>query len=187
MVPRKQLTPNTTLFPVPVVLVTAGADPPNVLTINRISSCNAEPPMLAISIRPNRYSHDLIDALGEFVVNIPTADQKLFTDYAGVTTGRDEDKWQARGLTPLPAAVVRPPLIEECPVNLECRVVQTVRLPSHSLFIGEVVALHVVESWLNERDEIDLTQFNYLRYGGSVVRERPMKPVKVDQLREDVR
>ena len=143
--------------------------------------------MLAISARPHRYSHDLIDALGEFVVNIPTKDQKLFTDYAGVTTGRDEDKWQARGLTPIPATMVKPPLIEECPINLECRVVETVRLPSHSLFIGEVVALHVVETWLNERDEINLSEFDFLRYGGSVVRERPVKKVNVDQLRRDVR
>src|SRR5687767_12933316 len=112
---RIQLEPDTTLFPVPVVLITCGKEQPNVMTLNRISSCNAEPPMLAISIRPTRYSHHLIQQHGEFVVNIPPYQIEPLTDYVGVTTGRKEDKWQVRGLTRLPAQVVSPPLIAECP------------------------------------------------------------------------
>ena len=125
---RLSLSPDTTLFPVPVVLLTSGkGDEANVTTINRISSCNAEPPMLAVSLRPNRHSHDLIRALCEFAINIPTPDMKMLTDYVGVTTGRDENKWEAHGLTPIPASLISPPLIEECPVNLECTLVETIK------------------------------------------------------------
>jgi flavin reductase (DIM6/NTAB) family NADH-FMN oxidoreductase RutF len=184
---RIQLEPNTTLFPVPVVLITSGsAEQPNIMSLNRISSCNAEPPMLAISVRPGRYSHDLIKQFGEFVVNIPPADLEPESDYVGVTTGREEDKWQARNLTPLPAAVVAPPLIAECLVNLECRVVQLVSLPSHTVFIGQVVAMHAVKAILNRRDEIDLALFSGLRYEASVVRERPVQNIQVDALRRRV-
>ncbi len=183
---KKSLQANTTLFPVPVVLVTCGGDQPNVLTVNRVSSCNAEPPMLALSIRPGRYSHDLIAEQGEFVVNIPTADMAALTDYVGVTTGREEDKWRALGLTPVPASAVAAPLIAECPVNLECRVVEKVKLPSHTLFIGEVVAFHAEESVLDERDEVDLARFSGLAYEVSVVRERPVGAVNVDALRTQV-
>lgn len=183
---RVRLEPNTTLFPVPVVLVTCGTVPPNVFTANRISSCNAEPPMLALSIRPSRYSHDLIGEHGEFVVNLPLNTMETLTDYVGVTTGRSEDKWQAHGLTPIPAEVVAPPLIAECPVNLECRVVEQVKLPSHTLFIGQVLAMHALEEILDPRGEVDLQRFAGLRYEASVVRERPVKNVNVNKLRQTV-
>ncbi len=180
---RRSLTPNTTLFPVPVVLITSGRERPNVMTLNRISSCNAEPPMLAISVRPIRYSHDLIEKEGEFVVNLIPPEMEALADYVGVTSGSEEDKWRAYGLTPIPASEVGPPLIRECPINLECRVAERVRLPSHSIFIGEVVALHVLEVLLDSRDEVDLARFEGLAYAASVVRERPVGQVDVDQLR----
>lgn len=184
---RLQLEPNTTLFPVPVVLLTCGKEQPNVMTLNRISSCNAEPPMLAISIRPTRYSHDLIQQYGEFVVNIPSFQLEPLTDYVGVTTGRKENKWEAHGLTQLPAQIVSPPLIAECPINLECRVVETLSLPSHTVFIGQVVALHALEELLNERGEVDISRFEGLRYAAGVVRERPVENVNVAELREQLR
>lgn len=183
---RVRLEPDTTLFPVPVVLVTCGAVPPNVFTANRISSCNAEPPMLALSIRPSRHSHQLIVEQGEFVVNIPWDTMEQLTDYVGVTTGRSEDKWQAHGLTPIPAQIVASPLIAECPVNLECRVVDTLKLPSHTLFIGQVLAMHALEEMLDRRGEVNLQRFAGLRYESSVVRERPVKNVNVQKLREAV-
>lgn len=183
---KKTLQANTTLFPVPVVLVTCGGDQPNILTVNRLSSCNAEPPMLAMSIRPGRYSHDLIADQGEFVVNIPTPEMEPLTDYVGVTTGREEPKWQALGLTPAASSEVATPLIAECPVNLECRVVEIMKLPSHTLFIGEVVAMHADESVLDERGEVDLARFGGLAYGTSVVRERPVGKVDVALLRAQV-
>ena len=143
--------------------------------------------MLAISVRPARYSHELIEKHQEFVVNIPVASMEDLTDYVGVTTGREEDKWSAMGLTPVKAEIVKTPLIDECIVNLECRVVETVRLPSHSVFIGEVVCIHVDETLLNDRYAIDLARIDMLAYDNSAVRERPVKTVNVDALRTKVR
>ena len=89
-----QLKPNTALYPVPVVLITCGANSNvNVFSLNRIASCNAEPPMLSISVRPARASHDLIDHSGEFVVNIPWPTMELITDFVGTTTMTETDKW----------------------------------------------------------------------------------------------
>ncbi len=179
-----QIEPGTTLYPVPVVLITCGAAGRfNVFSLNRIASCNAEPPMISVSIRPLRASHDIIDRMGEFVVNIPWPDMEMVSDFVGTTTGRETDKWLESGLTPLAAAVVQPPLIGECPVNIECRVVERLRLPSHTLFVAEVLALHAERQVLNESGEVDF----YLAGGGlpyraGVVRERPVAKFKPGEL-----
>src|SRR3990170_2156520 len=96
---KRSLEPNTTLYPVPIVLITTGADTPNVMTCNRIASCSAEPPRLAVSVRPARRSHAMIRQCGEFVVNIPTPAQSSLCDYLGVVSGRDEDKIGMAGLS----------------------------------------------------------------------------------------
>jgi flavin reductase (DIM6/NTAB) family NADH-FMN oxidoreductase RutF len=182
------ITPDTTLFPVPVVLVTCGVgQDANVFSLNRIASCNAEPPMISISVRPQRASHDLIDQWGEFVVNIPWQNMGVISDFVGTTTVRKLDKWQATGLTPLPAQVVQVPLLAECPVNLECQVRQVLRLPSHSLFVAEVVAIHAEASVLNEHQEVhfDLDKVGLVYHSG-VVRERPVDKFRPDQLRREV-
>ncbi len=186
---KRRLTPNTTLYPVPVVLITCGAGPEaNVFSLNRIASCNAEPPMLGISVRPARASHDLIAQGGEFVVNIPWADMEVVSDFVGTTTTRQTDKWAETGLTPGPAAIVRPPLLAECPVNLECQVRQAISLPSHTLFLGEVVALHAEEGVLDPLDEatFDLARTGLL-YRATVVRERPVERFKPRELAQAVR
>jgi flavin reductase (DIM6/NTAB) family NADH-FMN oxidoreductase RutF len=185
---KVNITPDTTLFPVPVVLVTCGVgQDANVFSLNRIASCNAEPPMISISVRPQRASHDLIDQWGEFVVNIPWQNMGVISDFVGTTTVRKLDKWQATGLTPLPAQVVQVPLLAECPVNLECQVRQVLRLPSHSLFVAEVVAIHAEASVLNEHQEVkfDLDKIG-LVYHSTVVRERPVDKFRPDQLRREV-
>lgn len=174
--PKIQLEPNTTLYPVPVVLITCGqGEQANIFSLNRIASCNAEPPMITISVRPLGVSHDLIDHLGEFAVNIPWPDLDFVSDFVGTTTMRETNKWVETGLTPLPAVKIRPPLLAECPVNLECQVVQRLRLPSHTLFVAEVVALQADEGILNKRREVDfdLAQGG-LAYQAGVVRERPV-------------
>ena len=182
---KRQLTPDTTLYPVPVVLITCGADDnANIFSLNRIASCNAEPPMISISVRPLRASHTLIDQLGEFVVNIPWPDMELLSDFVGTTTSRTIDKWQETGLTRRPASIVQSPLLAECPVNLECQVRQTLRLPSHSLFVAEVVAMHADDAVLNERQEVDFTLAKGgMVYRAGVVRERPVENVRPDDLR----
>jgi flavin reductase (DIM6/NTAB) family NADH-FMN oxidoreductase RutF len=183
-----QLPPNTTLFPVPVVLVTCGAgEHVNVFTLNRIASCNAEPPMLSISVRPSRASHDLIDQTDEFVVNIPWPGLELVSDFVGTTSGREIDKWQETGLTTQPASVVASPLLDACPVNLECQVRHTLRLPSHSVFVAEVVALHALPEVLNDRQEVDFQHAGAgLQYRASVVRERPVDKFRPEDLREQI-
>lgn len=186
--PKKQLPPNTTLYPVPIVLITCGTgDNMNVFTLNRITSCNAEPPMISVSVRPSRASHDLIAQQGDFVVNIPWSDMELVADFVGSTTMPKTDKWVETGLTPVAATVIQAPLLAECPVNLECQVRQTVQLPSHSLFVAEVVAMHIDESILNEQEEasFDLAQTG-LVYRTSVVRERPVDKFKPANLRQSV-
>ncbi len=180
---KVQLSPDTTLFPVPVVLITCGVgNEANLFTVNRISSCNAEPPMIAISVRPSRVSHDLIEELGEFVVNIPRPDMELICDYVGTTTARKTDKWAETGLTRLPATAVQPPLIAQCPVNIECQVRYNITLPSHCLFVAEVVALNADESVLNERQEVDFALAQGMSYWSGVVRERPVDNFRPDKL-----
>ncbi len=185
---KVQCTPNTTLFPVPVALISCGAgDEVNLFTVNRIASCNAEPPMISISVRPSRASHDLIEQWGEFVLNIPAADMEMVTDFVGATTMQKTDKWGATGLTQRPATAVQAPLLMECPVNLECRLVHTMRLPSHSMFVAEVVAMHADEDVLNARQEVtfDLTTVGMV-YRSTVVRERPVDKFKPANLLEEV-
>lgn len=185
---KVQLSPDTTLYPVPVVLITCGSgDETNIFTLNRIASCNAEPPMISISVRPFRASHDFILQAGEFVVNIPWPDMELVTDYVGTTTASETDKWAESGLTRVPATQVKPPLLAECPVNLECKVVRRVTLPSHSLFIAEVVAIHADPAVLNERQEVDFVAAGMgLAYRSAAVRERPVDTFRPDQLLRDV-
>ena len=180
---KVQLTPDTTLFPVPVVLISCGTgDEANLFTVNRISSCNAEPPMIAISVRPSRVSHDLIEESGEFVVNIPRSDMELVCDYVGTTTARKTDKWAETGLTRLPATAVQAPLIAQCPVNIECQVRYNISLPSHCLFVAEVVALNADETVLNERQEVDFALAQGMSYWSGIVRERPVDNFRPGEL-----
>jgi flavin reductase (DIM6/NTAB) family NADH-FMN oxidoreductase RutF len=188
MTNKIQITPNTTLYPVPVVLITCGADDEfNIFSLNRIASCNAEPPMISISVRPTRASHDIIDRHGEFVVNIPWPVMEIVSDFVGSTTIRETDKWAETGLARLEAASVQPPLLAECPVNIECRVVQTLRLPSHSLFVAEVSALHVDSEILDDRGEVDFALAEGgLPYRAGAVREKPVYNFKPDKLLQQV-
>ena len=184
--PKRLLEPNTTLYPVPVVLITTGGDAPDVMTCNRIASCSAEPPRLCISVRPARHSHSLIRQTREFVVNIPAPQHRTVTDYVGVVTGRDEDKIAIAGLKLAPAFKVKSPLLADCPVNIECRVEQEIQLDSHTLFIGLVVAVHADEALLDERGDVDFARARGLAYDWAVVRERPTYKFCVEDLRQAV-
>jgi len=140
--------------------------------------------MISISIRPSRASHDLIDQSGEFVVNLPWGDMEIATDFVGTTSVTGVNKWRETGLTPLPAAVVQPPLLGQCPVNIECQTRHTVRLPSHSLFVAQVVALHADDAVLNERGEIDIALAGMgMAYRAAAVRERPVDNFRPEELR----
>lgn len=180
---KRVLDPNTTLYPVPVVLITTGGDTPDVMTCNRIASCSAEPPRLSISVRPVRYSHTLIRQSREFVVNLPSPEQSLLTDYVGVVTGRKENKIEIAGLRLAPALKVKTPLLAECPVNIECIVEHEIELDSHTMFIGLVQAVHVEESLLDENGDVDFARARGIAYDCGTVRERPTYKFRVDDLR----
>lgn len=158
--------PSTVLYPVPVTLVTC-VDPagkPNIITLAWVGTVCSSPPMVGIGVRPGRYSHDLIRDTGEFVVNLPGANLVEVADYCGTVSGANVDKFQAAGLTPLPASQVRPPLIAECPVSLECKVTQSLSLGAHTLFLGEIVAVQMDESVLNEAGRLDVRLAHPLAY-----------------------
>ncbi len=184
---KRILEPNTTLYPVPVVLIMTGGETPNVMTCNRVASCSAEPPRLAISVRPARHSHDLIRQSGEFVVNVPAPGQSTLSDYLGVVSGREEDKIAVAGLTLAPASRVRTPLLADFPVNIECTVEMAIDLDSHTLFIGLVQALHVEEALLDEHGDVDMAKAVGLIYGCGTVRERPVYDFRVNDLRRAAR
>lgn len=158
---RKSLPPATVLFPTPVVLVTCvdASGKPNIITLAWAGVVNSDPPMVSISIRPHRHSHPCVKNTKDFVVNLPTEELVRKVDACGILSGKDVDKFQAMGWHPAPAEKVKAPLIEECPVQLECEVKETLSLGSHDLFIGQVVALHVQEEVQKENGKIDISRF----------------------------
>jgi flavin reductase (DIM6/NTAB) family NADH-FMN oxidoreductase RutF len=158
--------PYTALFPCPVVLVTC-VDPKrvaNIITLAWAGTVCSEPPAVGLGIRPSRYSHNLIKNSKEFVVNIPPARLVKETDYCGVTSGKDVDKFTETRLTPEPADKVKAPLIRECPVNMECKLKSTVPLGAHHLFIGEIVQVHIDQDVLDEKGHIDFKKADPFTY-----------------------
>jgi flavin reductase (DIM6/NTAB) family NADH-FMN oxidoreductase RutF len=136
------MEPSTLLYPVPVVLVSCGDidKNPNIITIGWTGIVCSDPPMISISIRPHRHSAGIIKESKEFVINTPTEEMLEKTDRCGVVSGRKHDKFGEIGLTPVSAVKVKAPLIEECPLNLECVVRDIKPLGAHDLYIAEVVA-----------------------------------------------
>ncbi len=171
---KKLLEPSTVLYPVPLVIVATGTiERPNLMAATRLASVAAEPPQIALALRRGRYSVTLIQDSGEFTVNLPTPALLSVIHTIGTASGRDTDKVARTGLSLAPSTKVRPPLVAACPVNIECRVSQTVDLRSHLLFIAEVVAVHAEESVLDLRGEIDYRKARPLVYETATVRERP--------------
>lgn len=154
---KRLLKPYPALYPLPAVLVSMAGDggKGNIITVAWTGTVCSEPPMLGVAIRPERYSHGLIARAGEFVVNLPGEGQLHAVDYCGTYSGREVDKFRTLNLTPATASVVAAPLIEECPVNLECRVKQQITLGSHDLFLAEVLAVQAAEDVLDDRGIID--------------------------------
>lgn len=144
--PEKRLFPaSTALYPLPAVLVTCGdyMGENNAITLAWVGTVSSEPPMIAIGVRPTRYSFGLLQRYGDFVVNLPRASQVDILNYCGTVSGRTTDKFKTAGITPARADNVRAPIITEFPVNIECKVTNRISLGSHDLFLGEVVSVHV--------------------------------------------
>jgi flavin reductase (DIM6/NTAB) family NADH-FMN oxidoreductase RutF len=143
--------PEIVLYPSSVVLATSshqGKD--NIITLAWVSTVCFDPPMVGCAIRDTRYSHELIKNSGEFVINMPSETIVKETDFCGQVSGRDTDKFAACNFTKGKASQVDVPLIEECPINIECTVRKIVHLGTHDLFIGEVVAVNVDEDILEK-------------------------------------
>jgi flavin reductase (DIM6/NTAB) family NADH-FMN oxidoreductase RutF len=155
----------TALYPVPAVLVSCGiGEWANIITLAWVGTLCSNPPLVGVGVQPVRYSHRLIRELGEFVINLPHADQTALVDYCGVTSGRDVDKWAICGFARAQAVKVRVPVIAQCPVNIECRVRQVLPLGTHDLFIGEVVAVQAEEAVLDSRGLLDLDKASPVAY-----------------------
>lgn len=160
-----KLKPAAMLNPVPAVMVSCGSgDKTNIITIAWTGIVNSNPPMAYISVRKSRYSHELIRESGEFVINLTTEAMAKATDFCGVKSGKNIDKWKATGLTAQQAEFVRCPMIGESPVNLECRVAEIRAYPSHDMFIGEILQVHADEALFDENGRIGLDEAGLLCY-----------------------
>ena len=120
--------------------------------------------MVGISIRPSRYSAELLEAVPEFVVNIPDESLVKAVDVCGVISGRDQDKFEVAGLTAGPASKVRPPLVKECPINLECQVRSVHELGTHRLYLGQIVAVHFDEAILSDAGAPEVEKLKLYSY-----------------------
>lgn len=150
--------PGNMLYPLPAVMVSVAdrEGRTNIITVAWAGTICTNPPMVSISVRPSRYSHHMILETGGFVINLTTRALVRATDYCGVRSGRDVDKWKEAGLTPVRSDVVDAPCIAECPVNIECRVVRTEQLGSHDMFIAEVAAVHVDDRYMDGKGRFHL-------------------------------
>ena len=154
------------LYPLPAVLISVAdrAGNSNVFTVAWTGTICSDPPMVSISVRPERYSHHMIEETGEFVINLTTEELVYATDYCGVKSGRDVDKWKEMNLTPIAGEHVKAPMVAESPVNLECRVTQKLELGSHDMFIAEVLAVHVDDRYMDESGRFNLNDSKPLVY-----------------------
>ena len=170
---RQTWKPGTMVYPVPAAMVTVAdkAGNTNIITIAWTGTVCSDPPMTYVSIKPERYSHHMVEETGEFVINLTTKDTAFATDYCGVKSGRDVDKWKEMGLTPGKASKVSVPIIEECPVNIESRVTEVKRLGSHDMFLAEVVAVDVDEKYMNESGKFELNSTGIIAYSHGEYRE----------------
>ncbi len=157
--------PTTLLGPIPPVLVSCGTmEHPNALTVAWSGIVNTHPPMAYVSIRPSRFSYPLIKDSGEFVLNLPSASLTKAVDFCGVRSGKDMDKLSLMGLTASPCQMIRAPLIEECPVNLECKVTQVLPLGSHDMFLAEILSVHVEESLIDAAGKLHLERADLIGF-----------------------
>ena len=163
---KQMWKPGTFLYPIPAVMVSCGTmEKSNIITVAWTGILNTDPAMVYISVRPSRYSYNLIKEQGEFVINLTTKDLVKATDWCGVRSGAQYDKFKEMNLTPAPAEKMQyAPLIEESPVNIACKVRQVLELGSHHMFVAEVVAVQVSEKYMNETGKFELTETDLVAY-----------------------
>jgi flavin reductase (DIM6/NTAB) family NADH-FMN oxidoreductase RutF len=163
---KQHWKPGNLLNPVPAVMVSV-ADAQgraNIITIAWTGTICSDPPMVSISVRPSRYSYDMLLQTGEFVINLTNESLVCACDYCGVTSGRDIDKFKKLGLTPLPMQHVKAPGIAESPVNIECRVTEHKDLGSHTLFLAEVLGVTVEDTYLDKTGRFGINETGLIMY-----------------------
>lgn len=164
---KKQIwNPGNMLYPLPVVMVSVtdkeGND--NIITIAWAGTTCSDPAMVSISVRPERYSYQMLKDTGEFVINLPTKDLCFATDYCGVKSGRNVDKFKELGLTKQAAKFVKAPIIGECPVSIECKVEQILPLGSHDMFLARVLAVQADERYMDDKGRFCLEKAEPIVY-----------------------
>lgn len=158
--------PGNMLYPVPAVMISCKreGERPNIITVAWAGTINTSPAMVSVSIRPERYSYDIIKETKEFVINLVTKDLTFATDYCGVKSGRDVDKFKEMKLTALDSKLVKAPSIEESPVNIECKVKDIIPYGSHHMFTAEVVSVTVDDKYMNEVGKFELNKTGLVAY-----------------------
>jgi flavin reductase (DIM6/NTAB) family NADH-FMN oxidoreductase RutF len=163
---KQQWRAGNMLYPLPAVMVSCAreGEKPNIITVAWAGTVCSSPAMVSISVRPERYSYNIIKETKEFVVNLTTKDLCYATDYCGVKSGRDVDKFAQMKLTPYPSTHIAAPGIAESPVNIECRLKQIIPLGSHDMFLAEVAGVSVDEELLDEKGKFHLNDAKLLTY-----------------------
>ncbi|WP_207645775.1 flavin reductase family protein [Geosporobacter ferrireducens] len=158
--------PGTMVYPIPAVLVTCGdcEENYNIITIAWTGTVCSDPAMTYISVRPERHSYEIIERTKEFVINLTTEALVKATDYCGVKSGRDVNKFLEMNLTPSPASKVKAPLIQESPVNIECQVEKILKLGSHDMFLAKVLAVNVDDTYMDHKNKFHLDASNPICY-----------------------
>ena len=157
--------PGAILAPLPAALVSCGSeDKPNVLTVAWTGIICSKPPKTYISVRPERYSYDIIKQSGEFVINLPSASMVRAVDTCGVKSGKDTDKFALCNLTAEKSAKINAPSIAECPISVECRVFDARELGSHTMFMADIVAVNVDSQYLDKEGRLMIEKCNLLSY-----------------------
>ncbi len=164
---KQEWKPGNMLYPVPAVMVSCGREneKPNIITVAWTGTICSDPVMVSISVRPERYSYDIIRETGEFVINLTTKELTKATDWCGVKSGREMDKFEEMKLTAAQANHLKyAPIIAESPVNLECKVKEVKELGSHHMFIAEVVGVQVSEKYMDESGKFELNSTELVAY-----------------------
>ena len=157
--------PGTFVYPIPAVMVSCGTmEKSNIITVAWTGIINTNPAMVYISVRPTRYSYNLIKEQGEFVINLTNKDLVFATDWCGVKSGKDVDKFEKMHLTKERATIVKAPMIEESPVSIECKVVGIKELGSHHMFEAEVLSIDADEKYIDEKGAFDISKCNLIAY-----------------------
>ena len=158
--------PGNMLNPVPAVMVsvTDKEGKSNIITVAWAGTVCTNPPMVSISVRPSRYSYQILEETGEFVINLTNESLVKACDYCGVVSGRDVDKFAKTGLTPIPMEHVHAMGIDESPVNMECKITEKRELGSHTMFIAEVVGVTVDDQYMDETGKFHINESGLVMY-----------------------